>query len=303
MADDITVTPGAGATIAADDVGGKLHQRVKLALGADGTAVDAVAGAGAVGTGVQRITLASDDPAVAGIGGLTETAPATDTASSGLNGRLQRIAQRLTSLIALLPTSLGAQGGLKIEGVAAGTAVPVSGTVAVSAVSGTTTISGTVTANAGTNLNTSALALESGGNLAAIPSRLGEVQASPTANTVLDRLKALLTGIVLAAGSNTIGRVDHTTTGVGHGVKTVSAAGTDEALAGSTAAKWVMIQAQTDNTGYIAVGAAGVDATVATGTGVLLAIGESITIPCDNLADIYIDATVTGDGVRYTYGT
>jgi hypothetical protein len=41
------------------------------------------------------------------IGGLTETAPATDTASSGLNGRLQRIAQRLTSLIALLPTSLG----------------------------------------------------------------------------------------------------------------------------------------------------------------------------------------------------
>lgn len=37
------------------------------------------------------------------IGALTETAPATDTASSGLNGRLQRIAQRITSLIALLP--------------------------------------------------------------------------------------------------------------------------------------------------------------------------------------------------------
>jgi len=32
-------------------------------------------------------------------GALTETAPVTDTASSGLNGRLQRIAQRLTSLI------------------------------------------------------------------------------------------------------------------------------------------------------------------------------------------------------------
>jgi hypothetical protein len=39
-------------------------------------------------------------------GSLTETAPATDTASSGLNGRLQRIAQRLTSLIALLPSAL-----------------------------------------------------------------------------------------------------------------------------------------------------------------------------------------------------
>lgn len=37
--------------------------------------------------------------------------------------------------------------------------------------------------------------------------RIGEVQASPTANTVLDRLKALLTGIVLAAGSARIGKV------------------------------------------------------------------------------------------------
>ena len=40
------------------------------------------------------------------IGSLTETTPASDTASSGLNGRLQRIAQRLTSMIGLLPTAL-----------------------------------------------------------------------------------------------------------------------------------------------------------------------------------------------------
>jgi hypothetical protein len=40
------------------------------------------------------------------VGALTETAPATDTASSGLNGRLQRVAQRITSLIALLPSAL-----------------------------------------------------------------------------------------------------------------------------------------------------------------------------------------------------
>lgn len=39
-------------------------------------------------------------------GSLTETAPATDTASSGLNGRLQRLAQRITSLLALLPSAL-----------------------------------------------------------------------------------------------------------------------------------------------------------------------------------------------------
>ena len=41
------------------------------------------------------------------LGTTSETAPATDTATSGLNGRLQRVAQRLTSLIALLPASLG----------------------------------------------------------------------------------------------------------------------------------------------------------------------------------------------------
>ncbi|AZV21488.1 hypothetical protein [Mesorhizobium sp. M7A.F.Ce.TU.012.03.2.1] len=111
MADNTTITPGVGVTVALDDVGGVMHQRVKISLGADGSATDALGGAGAVAAGVQRVTLASDDPAVAGLGALTETAPATDTASSGLNGRLQRIAQRLTSLIALLPASLGAKTG------------------------------------------------------------------------------------------------------------------------------------------------------------------------------------------------
>ena len=98
--------------------------------------------------------------------------------------------------------------------------------------------------------------------------------------------------------------VGHDTVGIGHGVKTVASAGTDEALVSAiTWAKWVIIQAQTDNTGYIAVGASGVDATVATGNGVALTAGAMITVPCEDLKDIYIDATVTGDGVRYTYGT
>lgn len=41
------------------------------------------------------------------IGAVTETAPASDTASSGLNGRLQRVSQRLTSLIALFANGAG----------------------------------------------------------------------------------------------------------------------------------------------------------------------------------------------------
>jgi hypothetical protein len=44
------------------------------------------------------------------LGSLTETAPTTDTASSGLNGRLQRIAQRITSLIAAVLPSATANG-------------------------------------------------------------------------------------------------------------------------------------------------------------------------------------------------
>ena len=59
-------------------------------------------------------------------GSLTETAPVSDTASSGLNGRLQRIAQRITSLLAVLPTALGAGGGIKVDG--SGSPLPVSNT-------------------------------------------------------------------------------------------------------------------------------------------------------------------------------
>lgn len=46
-------------------------------------------------TASMPVTIATDD---ARIGIVTETAPASDTASSGLNGRLQRIAQNLTTL-------------------------------------------------------------------------------------------------------------------------------------------------------------------------------------------------------------
>ena len=43
MADNVGYTPGAGATVAADEIGGVLFQRVKLTHGADGTATDASA--------------------------------------------------------------------------------------------------------------------------------------------------------------------------------------------------------------------------------------------------------------------
>jgi len=40
MADNVGYTPGSGATVAADEIGGVLHQRIKLGIGDDGVAVD-----------------------------------------------------------------------------------------------------------------------------------------------------------------------------------------------------------------------------------------------------------------------
>ncbi len=59
-------------------------------------------------------TAANQDAEAVLVGAVNEAAPATDTANSGLNGRLQRIAQRLTSLIALVPAALDAAGRFKI---------------------------------------------------------------------------------------------------------------------------------------------------------------------------------------------
>ncbi len=120
---------------------------------------------------------------------------------------------------------------------------------------------------------------------------------------IYDAVVGLLTGVVLAAGSAIIGKVGHDVTGIGHGVKVVTTAGTDVVLAASTACKIVIIQAQTDNTNPVAVGATGVDATIATGTGIILYPGEVITLEVDNLADVYIDSITNGEGCRFTYLT
>jgi hypothetical protein len=40
MADNVAYTPGSGATIAADEIGGVLYQRIKPTIGEDGSAVD-----------------------------------------------------------------------------------------------------------------------------------------------------------------------------------------------------------------------------------------------------------------------
>lgn len=60
MSDNVSITAGSGTTIAADNIGGVQYQRIKIGLGADGTAVDAVGGSGVDSTAVQRVSLATN---------------------------------------------------------------------------------------------------------------------------------------------------------------------------------------------------------------------------------------------------
>jgi hypothetical protein len=88
-------------------------------------------------------------------------------------------------------------------------------------ISGTPSISGSVTANAGTNLNTSALALETGGNLAGINGKLttsasglkvdGSAVTQPVSGSVSisgTPSVSVSGNPVLGAGSSTIGKAD-----------------------------------------------------------------------------------------------
>ena len=89
---------------------------------------------------------------------------------------------------------------------------------------------------------------------------------------------------------------------VGTGRKVVASAGTAEAI--STAditINKVIVTAETDNTGIIVVGGSGVVASLSTRQGTPLSAGASVTLPVNRLTGVYIDATVTGDGVTFTY--
>lgn len=86
-----------------------------------------------------------------------------------------------------------------------------------------------------------------------------------------------------------------------NGRKTVATAGTAEALSG-TATPYVTltIMAEADNTGVIAVGTSSVIAALATRNSIYLNAGDSwTTYDPDTLNQIYLDTTVSGDGVTY----
>ena len=105
----------------------------------------------------------------------------------------------------------------------------------------------------------------------------------------------------LAANSGVdIGDVDVTSmplaTAIYNGQKTVSTAGTQVALASSQAITHsVKIKALHGNGGWIYVG----NSSVSSSNGYVLDAGETVEIQVANLATVYVDASVNGEGVSY----
>lgn len=202
MADNVNITQGDGSGIvAADEIAGIKHQRVKIEHGADGSATDvSTASPLPVELPSAQITTLTPPAAITGFatatnqttqqtltGAVTETAPATDTASSGLNGRLQRIAQRITSLIALLPTSLGQKtmaNGLAVTLASDQSAIPITDATGATAANQTAantligavteTAPATDTASSGLNGRLQRIAQRMTSLIALVPASLGQ---------------------------------------------------------------------------------------------------------------------------------
>lgn len=131
MADNVAITAGSGTTIAADDIGGVLHQRVKISQGADGSATDVSSAA------PLQVTLANT-------GANTNKILTTPDLPAG-------------AATAAKQPALGTAGAasadvITVQGIASMTALKVDGSAV------TQPVSGTVTATQGTATNLKAQA-------------------------------------------------------------------------------------------------------------------------------------------------
>lgn len=98
----------------------------------------------------------------------------------------------------------------------------------------------------------------------------------------------------------------NTATVIGDGRTVVTTAGTRVQLATSEpstpgALKSLAVTALSANTGTIVVGGPTCVAAVGTRRGTPLAAGDTVAIDIAGLTQVYLDATVNGEGVSYTY--
>lgn len=149
------------------------------------------------------------------------------------------------------------------------------------------TVTGSVTANAGTNLNTSALALESGGNLASINTKL--VSGTDIGDVTINNSTGG-SAVNIQDGGNTI-TVDGTVavTFTDQKVDLNKVAGESVQVAGGTEAKSIRVTIANDSTGLLSVddngGSLTVDGTVTAN----LAAGNN------NVGDVDVASIAAGD--------
>jgi hypothetical protein len=82
MSDDV-ILPATGETVAADEIGGAFYQRVKISVGADGTASDLLFGQAAMASSFP-VTIASNQTAISIVGANYDTAAALSGQITGL---------------------------------------------------------------------------------------------------------------------------------------------------------------------------------------------------------------------------
>lgn len=172
----------------------------------DLTDFDVDVGAGAVDANTQRVTLASDDPAVASLDAIEAAVEGTLTVGlpSGAATEAKQDSQ-ITLLAGGLPAALAAGGGLKVEGVAGGVAVPVSGTFfqATQPVSGTVDLG--ATDNAVLDAIAASLALLDNSISAGNELQVDVVAALPAGDNNIGNVDL---ASAIPAGTNNIGDVD-----------------------------------------------------------------------------------------------
>lgn len=84
---------------------------------------------------------------------------------------------------------------------------------------------------------------------------------------------------------------------LGNGKIVVTTSGTRVQLSSSTATATITIRALSTNTGIIYVG----NSSVTSSNGFQLSPQETVSIDLSNLSNVWLDASVSGEGVTYIY--
>lgn len=260
---EVILNPGAGGTaIASDLVTGKQYQVIKIATGGSGVANEV-----STASPLPVEVISSSLPT----GAATEANQQTD-ALTDAELRASPVPVNGTVNVGNFPASQ-----------------PVSGTVSVSNFPATQPISAAslpLPTGAATAANQQTDALTDT-QLRATPV---PVSGTVTANTGLTQP---LTDTQLRASAVPVIQAAPTTPVNGH--TTVTTAGTRVVLAGSTTVKSVTIKALGANTGIIYVG----DSGVTSANGFPLYARDTISMDISNLNTIYIDSSISGEGIAY----